>query len=125
MDDITNDTTTPGSSNTDADVTAGSKDGNGAADRDEVYAFGRRPSAQAPYPFNERQFARLLIRDEDEKCLGYFDLYHTRRKPLSPYLHGFKDREPKSRLESLWREFTTTTDSASADLLTVPSLRDS
>ena len=61
MDDITNDTTTPGSSNTDADVTAGSKDGNGAADRDEVYAFGRRPSAQAPYPFNERQFARLLI----------------------------------------------------------------
>jgi ribonuclease HI len=51
------------------------------------------------------QFARLLIRDEDEKCLGYFDLYHTRRKPLSPYLHGFKDRELKSRLESLWREF--------------------
>lgn len=51
------------------------------------------------------QFARLLIRDEDEKCLGYFDLYHTRRKPFSPYLHAFKDRELKSRLEALWREF--------------------
>jgi ribonuclease HI len=51
------------------------------------------------------QFARLLIRDEDEKCLGYFDLYHTRRKPFSPYLHAFKDRELKSCLEALWREF--------------------
>ena len=53
------------------------------------------------------QFARLLIRDEDEKCLGYFDLYHTRRKPFSPYLHGFKDGELKARLEALWREFAT------------------
>lgn len=62
MDDTTtNDINNPGSSNTDTDVTAGTKDGNGAADRDEVYAFGRRPNASAPYPFNERQFARLLI----------------------------------------------------------------
>jgi ribonuclease H-related protein len=57
--------------------------------------------------YNE-QFARLLIRDEDEKCLGYFDLYHTRRKPFSPYLHGFKDGELKARLEALWREFAAT-----------------
>ncbi|MFL6215565.1 MAG: RNase H family protein [Blastocatellia bacterium] len=64
------------------------------------------------------QFARLLIRDEDEKCLGYFDLYHTRRKPLSPYLHAFKDRELKSRLEALWREFTTTTDLAKEEATT-------
>jgi hypothetical protein len=42
-------------------VTAGTKDGISAADHDEPYAFGRRPRAQAPYPFNERQFARLLI----------------------------------------------------------------
>lgn len=55
------DTTNPGTTNTEADVTAGSKDGLGAADRDMAYAFGRRPSARAPYPFNERQFARLLI----------------------------------------------------------------
>jgi ribonuclease H-related protein len=60
------------------------------------------------------QFARLLIRDEDEKCLGYFDLYHTRRKPFSPYLHAFKDRELKARLESLWREFLLSPDTGSA-----------
>jgi hypothetical protein len=40
---------------------AGTKDGSSAADHDEPYAFGRRPSARAPYPFNERQYARLLI----------------------------------------------------------------
>ena len=28
---------------------------------DEPYRFGRRPTAQAPFPFTERQFARLLI----------------------------------------------------------------
>jgi hypothetical protein len=36
-------------------------DGQGAADHDEPYRFGRRPNARAPYPFTERQFARLLI----------------------------------------------------------------
>jgi hypothetical protein len=40
---------------------AGSKDGHNAADNDEPYAFGRRPNARATYPFNERQYARLLI----------------------------------------------------------------
>ena len=28
---------------------------------DEPYRFGRRPSVRAPFPFTERQFARLLI----------------------------------------------------------------
>ncbi len=28
---------------------------------DEPYRFGRRPTARAPFPFTERQFARLLI----------------------------------------------------------------
>ena len=36
-------------------------DGDGAGDHDEPYCFGRRPNARAPYPFTERQFARLLI----------------------------------------------------------------
>ncbi|MEN3330821.1 MAG: ribonuclease H-related protein [Blastocatellia bacterium] len=54
------------------------------------------------------QFARLLILNEDEKSLGFFDLYHTRRKPFSPYLHGFKDKELKARLEAHWREFSAT-----------------
>jgi hypothetical protein len=39
----------------------GSKDGDSAADHDEPYRFGRRPNARAPYPFTERQYARLLI----------------------------------------------------------------
>lgn len=39
----------------------GTKDGDSAADHDEPYRFGRRPNAMAPYPFTERQYARLLI----------------------------------------------------------------
>lgn len=40
---------------------AGSLDGNGAADHDQPYRFGFRPRASAPYPFNTRQYARLLV----------------------------------------------------------------
>jgi hypothetical protein len=36
-------------------------DGDGAGDHDEPYRFGRRPNARWPYPFTERQYARLLI----------------------------------------------------------------
>jgi hypothetical protein len=39
----------------------GTKDGSTAADHDESYRFGLHPSAIAPFPFTERQFARLLI----------------------------------------------------------------
>ena len=39
----------------------GSLDGTGAGDHDEPYAFGRRPNARAPFPFTERQYARLLV----------------------------------------------------------------
>ncbi|MBV8717802.1 MAG: hypothetical protein JO020_11195 [Chloroflexi bacterium] len=28
---------------------------------DEPYRFGRRPNSRAPFPFTEREFARLLI----------------------------------------------------------------
>ena len=45
---------------TNEDVT-GTKDGDTAGDNDQPYRFGRRPNAQAPYPFTERQYARLLI----------------------------------------------------------------
>ena len=54
------DATNPSSSSAHA-ATTGTKDGTSAADHDEPYAFGRRPNARAPYPFNERQYARLLI----------------------------------------------------------------
>ena len=40
---------------------AGTLDGNGAGDHDEPYRFGRRPTARAPFPFTERQYARLLV----------------------------------------------------------------
>ena len=39
----------------------GSLDGNGAADHDQPYRFGFRPRVSAPYPFNTRQYARLLV----------------------------------------------------------------
>jgi hypothetical protein len=40
---------------------AGSLDGTGTADHDQPYRFGRRPNANAPYPFSTRQYARLLL----------------------------------------------------------------
>jgi hypothetical protein len=37
-------------------------DGNGAGDHDQPYRFGlRKPSANVPYPFSTRQYARLLV----------------------------------------------------------------
>jgi hypothetical protein len=39
----------------------GTKDGSSAADNDQPYRFGLRPVAKAPFPFTERQYARLLI----------------------------------------------------------------
>ena len=39
----------------------GSKDGPGAGDHDQPFCFGRRPTSRVPFPFTERQFARLLI----------------------------------------------------------------
>jgi hypothetical protein len=39
----------------------GSLDGDGAADNDQAYKFGRKPRAVAPYPFSTRQFMRLLV----------------------------------------------------------------
>jgi hypothetical protein len=32
-----------------------------APSHDEPYRFGRRPTVRAPFPFTEREFARLLI----------------------------------------------------------------
>jgi len=39
----------------------GSLDGQGAGDHDQPYCFDWRPRTSAPYPFNPRQYARLLI----------------------------------------------------------------
>jgi len=40
---------------------SGTLDGSGAGDNDQPYVFGRRPNARAPFPFTERQYARLLV----------------------------------------------------------------
>ena len=43
------------------DAIAGSLDGQGAADHDQPYRFGWRPSTSLPYPFSTRQYMRLLV----------------------------------------------------------------
>ncbi len=48
-------------SSANATSTVGSLDGDGSADHDQPYRFGFRPRAIAPYPFNTRQYARLLV----------------------------------------------------------------
>ena len=40
---------------------AGSLDGSGTADHDQPYRFGRRPTANATYPFSIREYAHLLV----------------------------------------------------------------
>jgi viroplasmin and RNaseH domain-containing protein len=54
--------------------------------------------------YNE-QFARVVIIRED-KPAGAFDLYNTKKKRFSPYLHNFRDDQLKAHLESLWSEFS-------------------
>ena len=39
----------------------GTQDGQGAGDHDQPYRFGLRPRAECPFPFNTRQYARLLV----------------------------------------------------------------
>ncbi len=45
---------------TGATPSRGTLDGAGAGDHDLPYRLGRRPRAEAPYPFSTRQYARLL-----------------------------------------------------------------
>ena len=42
-------------------TTIGTLDGDGAADHDLPYRFGRKPSVLAPFPFSTHQYARLHI----------------------------------------------------------------
>jgi ribonuclease HI len=53
--------------------------------------------------YNE-QFARIVIQEND-RMAGYFDLYNTKKKRLSPYLHAFRDDGLKTRLEDVWQSF--------------------
>jgi len=53
--------------------------------------------------YNE-QFARVYIMQQD-KTVGTFDLYNTRKKRFSPYVHNFRDKDLKLRIETMWAEF--------------------
>jgi len=53
--------------------------------------------------YNE-QFARMYIMHQDT-TVGTFDLYNTRKKRFSPYVHNFRDKALKPRIETLWAEF--------------------
>ena len=62
----------------------GSLDGQGAGDHDQPYRFGWRPRASVPYPFNTRQYARLLVlrgRVQDSLA-GQDDLTRAAHAPL-------------------------------------------
>jgi len=50
------------------------------------------------------QFARIYIM-KDGAAVGTFDLYNTKKKRLSPYLHDFRDEKLKLQIETLWRDF--------------------
>jgi hypothetical protein len=45
----------------DTQPNVGSLDGRGAGDHDQPYRFGWKPRASVPYPFNTRQYSRLLV----------------------------------------------------------------
>ena len=47
------------------------------------------------------QYARIMIEG------GLFDLYNTPKRPLSPYLHAFKDRDLQARVQELWDAYVT------------------
>jgi len=53
--------------------------------------------------YNE-QFARIFLMHQGA-TVGIFDLYNTRKKRFSPYVHGFRDNSLKLRIEAMWTEF--------------------
>ena len=53
--------------------------------------------------YNE-QFARIVMLRNDEP-VGVFDLYNTKKKRFSPYLHNFRSEQLKRQVEALWTIF--------------------
>jgi ribonuclease HI len=53
--------------------------------------------------YNE-QFARVFI-EKGGRTVGVFDLYNTKKKRFSPYIHDFKDQALKRKIEGYWAEF--------------------
>jgi len=50
------------------------------------------------------QFARIVILGAYEQA-GVFDLYNTKKKRFSPYLHNFRREQLKRQVEALWISF--------------------
>ena len=63
-----------------------------------VFLANQNVEAKHTQIYNE-QYARIVIEG------GYFDLYNTRKRPMSPYLHNFKDAVFQKRIEQLWQQF--------------------
>ena len=59
-----------------ANLSIGTRDDVGAGDHDQPFRFGWRPRTSATYPFNTRQYARLLLLRSrvDAGLLGQDDL---------------------------------------------------
>ena len=51
----------PSTVQTTTPAVGGTKDGLGAADHDEPYDFGHRPSARWTFPFSAETYCRILI----------------------------------------------------------------
>jgi ribonuclease H-related protein len=65
-----------------------------------AYLASQNIEAEYTRIYNE-QYARIIIER------GYFDLYNTRKRPMSPYIHNFKDGELQKHIEHLWQQFHT------------------
>lgn len=55
-----------------------------------------------------QMFARLALyafETQQGKPRGYFDLYHTRKKPWHPRLHGFQDSHQERLTAAAWEAF--------------------
>lgn len=45
------------------------------------------------------QYARIVISG------GYFDIYNTRKRPMSPYIHNFNEKTLSGKVEEFWERF--------------------
>lgn len=63
-----------------------------------AYLSSQGVEAEYTHIYNN-QCARIII------GRGYFDLYNTRKRPMSPYLHNFTDNGLQKQIEQLWKQF--------------------
>jgi len=63
-----------------------------------IFLAAQGVDAEYTQIYNE-QYARLIVQH------GYFDLYNTRKRPMSPYIHNFKDDAFQKHIEHLWQQF--------------------